>query len=103
VLDEGVSYKTRLEGALARAKTPARRAEIEAELFGPPFPHALGHLWRLFGRLSERRASNGFGPSPISYLEISAFCELTRLKLDSFELEILEDLDSLFLSAKATK
>ena len=26
VLDEGVSYKTRLEGALARAKTPARRA-----------------------------------------------------------------------------
>jgi hypothetical protein len=98
VVEDGVSYRTRLEASLRRAKTPARRAEIEAELYGPPFPPELAYLWKIFGRLSSRRGSNGFGPLPIGWSDLDAFSRMSQTKLQPWEIEIIEDLDALYLA-----
>lgn len=88
-----------LEGLIKRTKRPDRRAEFLAELSGPRFPTELAYLWKIFGRLSNRRGGSGFGPLPIGWSDISAFVALSRVKLEPWEIEIIEDLDSEFLAA----
>jgi hypothetical protein len=67
-------------------------------LYGPPFPTELAYLWRTFGRLSNRRGSNGFGPLPIGWPDLDAFSRMSQVKLQPWEIEIIEDLDALYLS-----
>jgi hypothetical protein len=86
-----------LEGLIARTKNPERRREYEEELRGPPFPSELAYLWKIFGRLSNRR-SMGFAASPIGWADIDAFCRLSQTKLQPWEIEIIEDLDALYLA-----
>jgi hypothetical protein len=90
-----------LEGLIARTKNPERRREYEEELRGPPFPAELAYLWKIFCRLSNRRSSNGFGPAPIGWSDIDAFCRLSQTKLQPWEIEIIEDLDRLWLAPKS--
>lgn len=85
-----------LEGLIARASSPARRAESEAELECPPFPAALGHVWQAFCRLSARRGSNGFSINPISWPDIDAYVRHSGIRLAPWEIRIVEELDDLF-------
>lgn len=77
-----------------------RRAEIEAELNGPPLPRELSYLWKIFCRIASRRGGNGFSALPLTWSDIDAFCRLTRTQLQPFEIEIIEDLDALYLAPK---
>lgn len=61
------------------------------------FPYTLISVWNAFGELNSTRSNNGFGPSPISYLEISAWSTLTNNHLSSWEIKVLKMLDSAFL------
>lgn len=81
-----------LEGLRDRSRNPE---DHEAELACPPLPRELAYLWRVFLKLSARRGSNGFAASPISYLDIDAFCRLTGTSLSPWEIELIEDLDIL--------
>jgi hypothetical protein len=67
-------------------------------LCGPPFPKELAYIWKIFVRLSTRRGSNGFGGLPIGWSDIDAFCRLSQTKLHPWEIEIIEDLDALYLA-----
>jgi hypothetical protein len=74
-----------------------RIAELRAELAMPPFPRALGYLWRVYLRL-RRRAETGFaGSQPVSMQDIDAFVRLTGLRLAPWECELLEALDDAYL------
>lgn len=97
VMQEGVPLKLVLEGLLARAKSAKRRAELEKELDVPPPPRTLIYLFDIFNRLRRRKGSAGFGPSPIEWPDIDAFCRHTALHLSPWEVEVIEDLDNLFL------
>jgi hypothetical protein len=55
----------------------------------------------VFRRLSARRGSSGFGVNPIRHADIEALCRLTRMRLDPWEVEAIEDLDGLFLAEQA--
>lgn len=81
---------------MARASSPVRRAEYEAELACPPFPAPLGHVWQAFCRLSGRRGSNGFGINPIGWCDLDAFCRLSGLRLAPWEIRLIEQLDDLY-------
>ena len=94
---EDHSHREELEGLLARARTDERRAEIEAELAVPPFPRELGFLWQAFLRLSSRRGSTAFGPAAITWPDIDAFTRLSGLRLAAWEIELIEQLDELWL------
>lgn len=73
-------------------------AEVEADLLLPPFPAALGYLWRAYLRL-RRRTPGGFsGPQPVGWQDIDAFVRRSGHELAPWEVELIERLDDLFLA-----
>lgn len=60
-------------------------------------PAALEYLWRVFLRLHGRRGSNGFAANPVSWPEIDAFVRNSRFRLAPWEIEVIEDLDAVYL------
>jgi hypothetical protein len=100
--DNGVSYRTVIEGLLARTRKAERCAEYEAELAVPPLPSELAYLWDTFWRL-RRRKQNAFAASAIEWTDIDAFLRLTRTVLNEWEISVIEMLDDLYLGARAPK
>lgn len=94
-VEDGFTYREMLEGLLGRARTPERISEIESELAVPPFPVALGYIWRAFCRLHARRSS-GFTINPITWPDIDAFTRLSGQRLTPWEISLVEELDDLF-------
>jgi hypothetical protein len=81
-----------------RAKNDERRAELEAELYGPPLPQALAYLWVVFIRLRRRKGANGFSISPIEWPDLDAFIRLSKTLLAPWEIAMVEELDDLFIA-----
>jgi hypothetical protein len=98
-----VSLRETLEGLLKRCKKPEKRAKYEAQLTSPPYPKALGYLLNIFYRLRRRKASYGYGPVQVEWPDIDAFLRHSRINLSSWEIEILEDLDDLYLAERNGK
>lgn len=84
---------------LRRARNPERRAKYAAELECPPLPRCAVYLWRIFWRIRRRKGSNGFSVSPIEWQDIDAFTRHSRMPLIPWEVEVIEDLDDLYLRA----
>ena len=84
---------------IERTRRPHKRAEYEAELALPALPAALEYLWIAYRRLRRRKGGNGFGPSPIEWPDINAFCRYNHLDLVPWEIEVIEEIDDLFLDA----
>lgn len=88
-----------------------RRAHLEsverqtgrrpAELDGPELPADGSHIWAWFLELSVGRGSNGFGPDPISWLDVLAWTVLTRTIARPAEIEAIMALDRAWLAAQA--
>jgi hypothetical protein len=98
VEEDGKTYREMLEGLRDRARRPEKRAEYEAELSMPRLPGAVLHVWRSYQRLRKRKGSSGFsGRSPLEWPDIDAFLRITRVSLTPWEIELIEDLDDLFL------
>jgi hypothetical protein len=95
-----VPYREILQGLLDRTKSGDRQAELEAELFTPPAPAAGLYLLHAYHRIRRRKAGSGFGPSPIEWPDIDAFCRFSRMTLVPWEVEIIEALDDVFLAAQ---
>lgn len=68
---------------------------------GAPLPPGAVHVWRTFSRLHHRRASGGFGPSPITWQDLDAFIRVVRQPLAPWEIEAIEACDDAFLQAQA--
>lgn len=64
-------------------------------------PAALAYLWRTYNRIRRRAAAGGFGPSPISWADIDAFTRHSRFALAPWEIEIVEQLDDLYMGEQA--
>lgn len=92
-----------MQGLLARARTPEKVADLEAQLAGDPIPAAVAYLWNDFMRLRRRKASSGFGPSPIEWPDIDAYVRLSGRRLAPWEIEIIEDLDGIYLTEMSKK
>lgn len=63
----------------------------------PALPREMRYLWHTFRSLSRARGSTGFGPAPISWADIDAYCRLMRLSLDAWEVEGIRALDDAYL------
>lgn len=68
----------------------------------PRLPREMRYLWRSFLQLHRARGSNGWGPNPIAWSEIDAFCRLTESTLDPWEVEALCALDEAFMESAAS-
>lgn len=67
----------------------------------PPRPPGLDYLWRIHGRLASRAGSNGFSANPITYPDMEAFMRLSGIRLTPFDVEMIEDLDTVRRAALA--
>jgi hypothetical protein len=59
-------------------------------------PIGTEYLWGIFCELCSSR-SCGFGPNPIGFVDIKAWCELNAVTLSPFEVSVLRSLDLICL------
>lgn len=71
-----------------------------AALDGPELPADGAHVWAWFLELSAGRGSNGFGPNPISYLDLLAWSLLTGTITRPAEVEAIMALDRAWMAAQ---
>lgn len=93
-------------GSTRRAHLAAvadRSPEAIAELTGPPFPEALRHVWNVFAELDAHRGSTGFGPAPIGWVDLYAWCAMRGCRLKAPEIDAVLRLDHARLAASAKK
>lgn len=83
---------------MTRTRNKKKKAEYEAELYIPPLPLEALDIWNTYWRLRKRKASGGFGVSPLEWPDIAAFSTFAGIRLSSWELEIIEMIDDLFVS-----
>ncbi len=69
---------------------------------GPEFPAEGALVWNAFVQLSSARTSAGFGPNPITFTEIDAYCRRVA-DLMPWEVETIRDLDDEFLASAMKK
>lgn len=94
---KGVSLREKLEHI---EETTGKRPR---ELDGPGFPESGAYLWNWFSELSNSRGSSGFGPNPISFLEIDAWSRMMHTKIWPHEIKIIQALDRVYISTYASK
>ncbi len=85
---------------LRRTRNARRIAELEAEIALPSYPSALDYLWTIFTRLRRRKGAGFSGPLPIEWPDIDAFIRNGRMRLSPWEIEIIEELDDLYLATQ---
>lgn len=66
-------------------------------------PYEFFHIWIAFQALSATRSSNGFGPNPITYNEIMSYMCCMGDDLSSDDIEILKQVDLIYLSKISKK
>ena len=67
----------------------------------PPVPMAGQRVWHQFLALHISRTSSGFGPNPISHVEMESFGRMRRDEIRPFEVEMIRALDQKFLEVAA--
>jgi len=75
--------------------------ELLAELECPPFPMALSYVWQAWVRLRRRTPAGFNGPNPITIEAIDAFIRRTGLRLNPYDVDLIERVDDLYLSKMA--
>lgn len=101
--------------ALARraADGTTQRAHLESverqtgrrpsALDGPEPPVDGTHVWAWFLELSAGRGSNGFGPNPISWLDLLAWTVLTGTITRPAEINAIMALDQVWMKVQAAR
>lgn len=56
-------------------------------------------LWHWFFELNEGRQSSGFGPLPLSYVEIKSWCVLCGTRPQAWQIKVLRAMDAAFIGA----
>jgi hypothetical protein len=87
--------------ALRRQGVIVAVADIPAEE-KPDLPDEGAYLWDWWLELHARRGSHGFGPCPISHVEIDAWARLCDTCPQPWEVRALGMLDNAFLRAANT-
>jgi hypothetical protein len=85
---------------LRRARTDARRAELQALLELPPFPVELSYIWEAYLKLRKRQGFDAMGnPKALAWRGVEAWMHLMRFTLTAWECDVLMDLDDTYLSS----
>lgn len=87
----GVSQREHLEQV---AKAMGRAPDA---LFGPQMPDVALHVWEAFLDLHKGRTYGMGGPNPLTHEGIVAWCNLTGIALSLWELEVIRELDMLWV------
>ncbi len=95
-MPDGTTRRAHLESA--ERQTGPRPVDLD----GPELPADGSHIWQWFLELSAGRGSNGFGPDPISWLDLLAWMALTGTITRPAEIDAIMALDRAWLVARAS-
>ena len=70
---------------------------VAPELVLPPFPNVLEPLWTIFMDIHRGRSYGMNGAEPFRWTDIDAWCRLRSRKLSSGQIDLLLELDSLWV------
>jgi hypothetical protein len=77
----------------ARVDPSARR-----ELVGPTLPPIAERAWSVFGDLHACRPLSAQGITPISYVEMDAYCRMTGQQLAPLDVFLVRTIDEAFVA-----
>ncbi|PKN71192.1 MAG: hypothetical protein CVU54_01865 [Deltaproteobacteria bacterium HGW-Deltaproteobacteria-12] len=63
----------------------------------------LLYLWHWFCDLSNGRQYGEFGPMPLSFSEIRAWANLTKIEPEAWEVDVIKQLDRAYLAEAMKK
>lgn len=69
----------------------------------PPLPAGCGTLWRDYLELHDSRGSTGWGAARITFVDMKAWQELRRTRLEPWEIDCIRKTDSMWLNEFAPK
>lgn len=72
---------------------------LKSQLQGKGTSDADTPIWRVFLDLNETRPYGPYGPQPITFTEILAYCSLMKWPLESRHIAIIRKLDRIFLES----
>lgn len=64
-------------------------------------PDGAGLAWRWFNDLCRTRTGNGYGPNPLSYVEIEAYARLHRWPLEPRHVDLIMAMDRVWMESAA--
>lgn len=97
--EQGISNRDSLYQVInstPESSKPHKDALEQLEL-EPEIPYCVRHVWGWFWELHSSRTSSMNGPEPLSYQEINAWDSLKKVELRPIELDIIKQLDTVFM------
>lgn len=62
-----------------------------------PLDDIVEPVWDWFVEIAARKSSNGFGPGALTWVDLDAWQRLRRIRLSGGELDLILELDGIFL------
>lgn len=66
-------------------------------------PFYIAHIWEWFWQINKGRTYHMSGPNPITWQDIEAWSNLLSTQIQPIEVEILKEIDSVYLEYMAEK
>ncbi|MCK5245223.1 MAG: hypothetical protein KAJ90_08130 [Desulfobacterales bacterium] len=66
-------------------------------------PYCVVYLWQWFCELSNSRDYGMVGPKPLSYSEIQAWSQLTKIDPTAWEVQAIKAIDRVFIAEAGKK
>jgi len=63
----------------------------------PTIPFYLEHIWEWFWQISRGRSGGLSGPNPLTWQDIKSWKDLLEIQIRPIEIEILYEIDSVYL------
>lgn len=68
---------------------------------GPQLPVGCEMLWSDFAEMHGTRGNTGFGPAPISFVDIDAWQRVTGARLPAWQVEAIRRADNAYFAVRA--
>ena len=92
--EQGVTKYEHLE----QVEKQTGRSPLELESITEP-PEPFLYIWHWFFELHGARQAGGFGPNPISYSEIKAWCEAMNIFITPWEIAVIKAMDREYMQS----
>lgn len=76
-----------------------RKGRGPKTIAAPDLPPGTVHIWNAFAQIHAARGGSEIGPNPISYLELDAYCRVTKTALGPWEIDVIRALDDAYLAS----
>jgi hypothetical protein len=103
--DSGISKRERLLQVIENSPdgSDIQESAIDQLEEAPEIPFYIEHVWEWFWKLNRGRTYGFSSPNPLSWESIKGWSDLTGTQIRPIEVEILFEIDSVYLKYTADR